>query len=95
MSITFCIESRSEREDRALESEGAPVLNVHNAGGFSLLDRLGYELDHYGTVDAADLIARIDAAAPTVTDDYLAARLPRLRAVAVAARNLDRLVVWG
>lgn len=94
MSITFCIESRSEREERALESEGAPVLNVHNAGGFILLDRLGYELDHYGTVDAADLIARIDAAAP-VSDDYLAARLPRLRAVAVAARNLDRLVVWG
>lgn len=40
------------------------MLNVHNAGGFSLLDHLGYELDHYGTVDPADLIARIDDAAP-------------------------------
>lgn len=50
------------------------MLNVHNAGGFSLLDHLGYELDHYGTVDPADLIARIDDAAPTISDDYLAAR---------------------
>jgi meromycolic acid enoyl-[acyl-carrier-protein] reductase len=61
MSITFCVEAHSEAEDDALASENAPTLNVHNTGGWTLLAVLGIEPDHYGTIDAADLLARIDA----------------------------------
>ena len=59
MSITFCVEAHSEAEDDALSSENAPILNVHNTGGYTLLATLGIDLDHYGTIDAADLHARI------------------------------------
>lgn len=95
MSITFCIESHNTPEDRALRSEGAPELNVHNTGGLNLLAVVGLEPDHYGEIDAANLIARIDRAAPVVSDHYVAARLPILRTVALAAHRLGRKVVWG
>ena len=100
MSITFCIAAHSPTEDEALHSEDAPELNVHNTGGWTLLAVLGIELDHYGTIDAADLLTRIDAGpvGPIPEHpghDYVAARLPRLRQVAVAAQRLSRQVVWG
>ena len=110
MSITFCIESHSEAEDEALESEDAPTLNVHNTGGWTLLAALGITPNHYGEIDAADLLARIDAARerdsvqppscgfePSHTErtDYLTRNIDRLRDVAVAAGNLGRQVVWG
>ena len=100
MSITFCVEAHSEAEDNALASQHAPTLNVHNTGGWSLLAVLGIDLDHYGTIDAADLLARIDAApvGPIPEHpglDYVVTRLPRLRTVAVAAYRLGRQVVWG
>lgn len=80
---------------RALQSEGAPELNVHNTGGFNLLAVVGLEPDRYGTLDATDFIARIGSVTPAVSDDYLAARLPVLRTVALAAHRLGRQVVWG
>ena len=110
MSITFCIEAHSPTEDEALRSEDAPELNVHNSGGFSLLATLGITPDHYGQIDAADLVARIDAAherdsvrppscrfvpSHIERDDYVARSSARLRDVAVAAGNLGRQVVWG
>ena len=100
MSITFCIEARSPAEDDALRSEHAPELNVHNAGGWTLLAALGIEPDHYGTIDAADLLARIDTAATDPIAEHLdpttsPTRLPMLRDVAVAADRLGRQVVWG
>src|SRR5215203_1717642 len=100
MSITFCVEAHNEAEDDALASENAPSLNVHNTGGWTLLAVLGIEPDHYGTIDAADLLARTDAApvGPIPEHpglDYVAARLPLLRDVAVAAARLGRQVVWG
>jgi hypothetical protein len=100
MSITFCVEAHSEAEDDALASENAPTLNVHNTGGWALLAVLGIEPDHYGTIDSAELLARIDAApvGPIPEHpglDYVVARLPRLRDVAVAAHRLGRQVVWG
>ena len=100
MSITFCVEAHSEAEDDALASENVPTLNVHNTGGWTLLAVLGIEPDHYGTIDAADLLARIGAApvGPIAEHpglDYVLARLPLLRRVAVAAHRLGRRVVWG
>ena len=100
MSITFCIEAHSPSEDEALRSEDAPELNVHNTGGWTLLAVLGIDLDHCGTIDAADLLARIDAApvGPVPEHlglDYVVARLPRLRDVAVGGQRLGRQVVWG
>jgi hypothetical protein len=58
MSITFCVEAHNEAEDDALPSEKAPTLTVHNTGGWTRLAVLGIEPDHYGTIDAADLLAR-------------------------------------
>ena len=91
MSITFCIEAHSDTEDDALDSENAPTLNVHNNGGWLVLLSLGIEPNHYGEIDAADLLARIDA----IPDGFINDRLARLREVAVAAHRLHRLVVWG
>ena len=101
MSITFCVEAHSEAEEDALASEHAPTLNLHNTGGCTLLAVLGIDLDRYGTIDAADLLARIDTGpvGPIPEHpglDYVVARLPRLREVAVAAHRLGRqVVVWG
>src|SRR3954447_23359480 len=100
MSITFCVEAHSEADDDALASEHAPTLNVHNTGGWTLLAVLGIELDHYGTIAAADLLARIDVATGRpIPDhpglDYVVARLPLLRTLAGAAHRLGRQVVWG
>src|SRR5690349_10408579 len=110
MSITFCIEAHSPTEDEALRSEDAPELNVHNSGRFSLFAALGITPDQYGEIDAADLIARIDAARERDSvrpcscgfvpghierDDYLDRNTARLRDVAVAANALGRQVVWG
>src|SRR3954468_4362244 len=99
MSITFCVEAHSDAEDNALASQHAPTLNVHNTGGWTLLAVLGIDLDHYGTIDAADLLARFDAApAGPIPEqrglDYVVTRLPRLREVAVAAHRPGRQVVW-
>jgi hypothetical protein len=100
VSITFCIEALSPAEDEALHSEHAPELNVHNAGGWTLLAALGIEPDHYGTITPGDLLDRIDSAtaAPipeNLSVDYVAARLPLLRDIATAAGRLGRQVVWG
>ena len=94
MSITFCIEAHNEAEDTALISEHAPELNVHIAGGSRLLAALGIEPDHDGTIDAGDLLTRLDARSVS-TDGYVTERLPRLREIATAAQRLGRQVVWG
>lgn len=98
MSITFCIESRGEREDDALAAENAPELNVHNAGGFALLDALGIEADHYGTIAAADLLARLGRPITVpagVSPGYINRNLAVLCLVAAAAQRIGRQVVWG
>ena len=110
MSITFCIEAHSPTDDDALRSEDAPELNVHNSGCWTLLVVLGITPVHYGEIDAADLLARIDAAherdsvrppscrfvpSHIERDHYLARNTARLRDVAVAANALGRQVVWG
>jgi hypothetical protein len=100
MTITFCIQSHNPADDQALRSEDAPELNVHNAGGWTLLAALGIEPDHYGTLDAGDLLDRITAAtaAPVpahLNADYITARLPLLHDIAIAAARLNRQVVWG
>ena len=93
MSITFCIEAHSPSEDEALHSEHAPELNVHIGGASRLLAALGVVPDHYGTIDANDLLARI-AACPD-SAKYVTERLTQLSEIAVAADRLGRRVVWG
>ena len=60
MSITFAIEAHTVAELDALACEHAPTLNVHNTGGYTLLAALGIEPDYCGSIDAAELLERID-----------------------------------
>ena len=92
MSITFCVEAHSKPRTTHSPPRTRPTLNVHNTGGWLVLLSLGINPDHYGEIDAADLLARIDA----IPDEgSINDRLARLRDVAVAAHRLDRQVVWG
>ena len=100
MSITFCIEAHSDDRGRRARRENAPTLNVHNTGGWTLLAALGIDPDHYGD-DRRRRPARPHRRRPVgpIPEhpglDYVVARLPRLRDVAVAAHRLGRQVVWG
>ncbi|MFV0308021.1 MAG: hypothetical protein ACK5OX_09805, partial [Desertimonas sp.] len=68
-------------------------LNLHHAGAFDLLRQIRIVPDHTGTIDADELIRRIDHTHPY--GPYAIDRLPRLRRIAVAAQHLGRQVVWG
>jgi hypothetical protein len=100
MSITFAIEARTDDEAQALAVEDAPSLNVHHGGGYRLLRTLGIEPDCCGTIDAAELLARIDNGPRHPVADcretyYVTERLPLLRNIAVAAERVGRRVVWA
>ena len=100
MSITFAIEAQTDAEAQALAVEDAPSLNVHNGGGYRLLRALGIEPDCWGTIDAAELLDRIDHGPRVEVGEwrdtyYVTEHLPILRNIAAAAARVGRPVVWA
>ena len=100
MSITFAIEARTAEEAQALAVEDAPTMNVHNAGACLVFTALGLDLACSGTIDAAELLDRIDHGPRHPAGDwretrYVTERLPRLREIAAAALRLGRQVGWS
>src|SRR4051812_26273657 len=72
MSITLCVEAHSEADDDALATENAPPLNVHDAGGWTLLAVLGSHptttapFTHGALLLARGHVARLEPAARSV-----------------------------
>lgn len=57
MSMTFTIARRME-DGAWWHGEHDAAFNVHNAGGFAVLESIGIEADYCGSHDAADVHAR-------------------------------------
>lgn len=58
MSVTFQPEP-TERGDGTYDMhDGAPQLNVSNANGYLLLERLGLPIDNWGSISAEDFLGR-------------------------------------
>lgn len=57
MSITFAA-TLTENPDGSWNDVGGPSLNVSNTNAALLLERLGVEFDHSGSIDADDLLGR-------------------------------------
>jgi hypothetical protein len=108
MSMTFTIARRMD-DGAWWHGHHDAAFNVHNAGGFAILEAIGIEADYCGSHDAADVHARCVAwrathpAAPAerpmvrvgVDDDYVAERIPRLEALAQVAAAEGAAVGWS
>ena len=94
MSVTFRIETHSFEEMEALETEGAPEVNVSNTNGGAIHVALGMPdpargaWDVYGELDADEFLDRLAAGSPIH-------RMWELAEVAKAAKGLGRRVVWS
>lgn len=102
MSIYFEIQTNSAEEFQALESEGAPCMNMANSNGLMFLESiLGVVPDYSGTLDAAfhsadadgimERAARMDRINLT---DYWSTRAEAFLEIAKAAAGLQRNIVF-
>ena len=104
MSITFEISCSSMQEFEALESEGAPRVNMSNSNALFFMEFvLGINPDYSGVIDPADFIDKAhaihakasrldDSVMHGFRDNYWRDRAEAFLDVCVAARNLSRKV---
>lgn len=102
MSIYFSIQCNNTAEWEALESEGAPWMNLSNSNGWTFQqDILGIEPDYCGNLDPQWIIdnasAMLDRAIRKDSwgDNYWHQRTDCLVKIAVAAKALGRGIVFS
>lgn len=105
MSIYFYIQCNTAAEFDALESEGAPQMNLSNSNGWTFQkDILGIEPDYCGQLDPQSIIddqeiilnrAKDKDLTDWTHDLYWYKRTTALIEIAVAARGLGRDIVFS
>lgn len=98
MSVTFEIAANSVEEFRALESEGAPYINMSNANWHRIAGLLGITDAPSGrgmAAEWAEACERVLASGIGLYEEYDRYRVEGLAEVAQAAGRLGRDVGWG